>query len=323
MRYLLFDKSAFQALSDGVHALVRERYSTITTSTLLHEIAGNLASDRTFRNRTREEQAALLARKFGNQVETHRDWQDLCLDALLGKDVLANGPILNNGVDGYTPQGTAVTLHVVRNDGSIVSPQRNWVDLVASRSWGVTYEPDRRVLLQEVQKLWGKLADRAHPLKRSSTQEASELTVVAEVDRLLEEPSLQEPLIEWLARHPRGMSEHHLWRQFHGYWKSRMRWEYEGRPTLRHFAPYAYHCARVQLLYLVGFAIWPKRRELNDLADIEYLHLLPFTHVFASNDKFVRAMTRHLLRADQVLTCSCKLEQELTRSRKAETVCQH
>jgi hypothetical protein len=320
MKHLLFDKSAFEGLGEDAHGLARSMYSTITSSTLLLEIAGDLRPGRKPKPKKKpaDERAADLARKFGDRVETHEEWETLCLRSLHGADVPYGLPSFRNTIQAFLSDGRMLDLRTQRADGSSVPIHKNWVESLASLSWTAEYPPDTRVFKDEMAALWGRLNGVARVIKAPANatdagqQRATELAVVAEADRVLDDPAHQEQLIRWLIYGFGCTSEHHARRIFQGYWDARYRWEFAGRPLLKASAPYAHYCARVRLLYLVGEHVWPKGRELNDLADIEYLYLLPFTDVFASNDKFVRAIARHLLRADQLLTCSCRLRKELT-----------
>lgn len=172
----------------------------------------------------------------------------------------------------------------------------------------------------EVRALWGLMTGKVSAFARPKNRrvEASDIdAVVDRVDEVLDDARYLTWLIPWLVEslNSRGITPAALKKRV------RRRWLAVGRPGLREFAPYAHYCARVRLLYLVGHEVWPKKRELNDLGDLEYLHLLPFTGTFAANDVFVRAMASRLLRPDQVLTCSCKLEKEVIGTSKNEARC--
>ncbi len=68
------------------------------------------------------------------------------------------------------------------------------------------------------------------------------------------------------------------------------RWNIGRFTSLRHFAPYAFHCLRVETAFMLGLmhgvmsgmiAARPTNR-----VDLEYLFYLPFCHVFSSGDNF-------------------------------------
>ncbi|MEA2698083.1 MAG: hypothetical protein QOI66_2354 [Myxococcales bacterium] len=305
MPHLLFDKSAFQAIGGEMHAVVRNQYNVVTAGTLLYEVAGDLRQDRSFRTKTPEQHAATLAKKFGGPVNEHRDWRDICRRELSGENIrLDEGPIIQNEVEAILPGGARVYLDVKLEDGSIVSPTTHWIERLATETWNTRYPADNRTLESGVKALWGILAARIGP---SKVRLIDETAVVAEVDRILNDDSLKEILVRWTAdiandkRNPRRVLRDSVKR----------RWSTLHKPKLMTFAPYAYHCARVQLLYLVGYNVWPKGRERNDLADLDYVRLLPFVDVFVSNDKFVRALASHVVRPNQELISSSELKNRL------------
>lgn len=299
---LMFDKSAFQAVGDSLHPKIREAFHVVTARVLVHEIAGNLRQDRDFGSKTPAQKAASIARKFGTQgLDTHRDWKDLCRQDLLNGAVSPeHGPVIHNAVDAFGPNGETLELLIVRPDGTRVSPDRNFLESVAAENWGVLYASDKRSLSDEVGKMRGAISEVLIAVGHLKTP----ADVIAEVDRLLDDESLQLKLINWLidTLDDRGLPAHTFRK------RAKRRWLQSGGPVLEKFSRYAHYCARVQLLYLVGYDIWPRARELNDLADLEYLRLLPFVDAFAVDDRFVRALAVHLKRPGQSLLLSSELK---------------
>ena len=150
--------------------------------------------------------------------------------------------------------------------------------------------------------LWGILRARISPSKMRLL--GDQAAVVTEVDRVLNDETLKEILLRWTIdmardrRKPRSVLRESVKR----------RWSTLNQPNLITFAPYAYHCARVHLLYLFGYHLWPNVRERNDLADLDYVRLLPFVDIFVSDDKFVRALASHVARPNQELLRSSELK---------------
>ena len=304
---LFFDKSAFQALSSDVHAHVRRQYNVVVAPTLLHEVAGDLREDRSFRTRTPEQHAAILAGKFGGAVTEHRDWRDISRGELLGETVSwREGPSVRKAIEGTLADGTRVSIWIPRADGSVISPTTNWIELVSREAWPSRYPADSRTLEAEVKELWGIMASRIRPTKVRPTDQSA---AAAEVDRILESEALKEIVIRWSADNVNdARRSSRTLRQ-----SIKRRWSALRKPRLSVFAPYTHYCARVQLLYLVGFTIWPKRRERNDFADLEYLRLLPFFDILVSDDRFVRGLAAHLNRPDQEVITSQEILTRLSK----------
>lgn len=317
-RAMMFDKSALQGLREDVHEAIAARYFVVTAPTMLMEIAGDLAEDREFGDKTPQEKVQMIARKFCGSIELHRQWEDLCRRSLVGMLVRhVDGPIIQRGVEGYR-QGVLQEFLIVRDDGTTVSPQQNWLDRLVAGTWTLRYPSDTRGLAEEVRRLAGSIAPHVVRIKKTNDQAQCELAVVAEVERVLATAGLQLQLLEWIANTMPG----HVIPPATLRKSVRRRWRAAGMPPLSILSPYAHYCARVLLLYLVGFEVWPKGRELHDIADLEYLCLLPFVDVFVAQDRLQRAVALHLLSRGQTLACSCQLEREIAGSTKREAECQ-
>ena len=79
------------------------------------------------------------------------------------------------------------------------------------------------------------------------------------------------------------------------------KWEKDGKPLFKNFAPYAYYCLVVELMFYYGVKIgFIKTGTKHHIAaDIVYLYYLPFCHAFASNDAFFPEFACSLMRDDQ------------------------
>jgi hypothetical protein len=78
-----------------------------------------------------------------------------------------------------------------------------------------------------------------------------------------------------------------------------IRWKWAVRRFLKPFAPYAYHCFRVQLIFYAGMfqGVFPTRS--TNIVDLEYLHYTPFANIFCSGDSLHRQMAPFVLQKDQ------------------------
>lgn len=88
-------------------------------------------------------------------------------------------------------------------------------------------------------------------------------------------------------------------------------WNQLGKPLIKEFAPYAFHCLRVDTLFLFGLASDLIGTRPTNRVDIEYLYYLPFGHVFTSNDKVHKNLAPLLLRDDQKFIAGPDLKQDL------------
>lgn len=77
------------------------------------------------------------------------------------------------------------------------------------------------------------------------------------------------------------------------------RWQYEGRPPLREFAPYAYHVLAVDLFFALSLGTSISTDRPSNKIDSQYLYYIPFCHVFSSFDKLHIMAAPFFLRQDQ------------------------
>lgn len=89
------------------------------------------------------------------------------------------------------------------------------------------------------------------------------------------------------------------------------RWNQIGKPMIKEFAPYAFHCLRVDTLFLFGLTSDLIGTRPTNRVDLEYLYYLPFGHVFTSNDKVHKKLVPLLLREEQKFIVGPDLKQDL------------
>lgn len=89
------------------------------------------------------------------------------------------------------------------------------------------------------------------------------------------------------------------------------RWNQLGKPLIKEFAPYAFHCLRVDTLFLFGLTSDLIGTRPTNRVDLEYVYYLPFGHLFTSNDKVHKNLVPLLLRKDQKFITGPDLKQDL------------
>lgn len=90
------------------------------------------------------------------------------------------------------------------------------------------------------------------------------------------------------------------------------RWDAEGKPSLKQFAPYAYHVFSVDLFFFLSLAHGHISRErASNKVDIAYLYYLPFAHVIVSNDKLHQRTAPLFLEPDQQFIHGSEVKPEL------------
>ncbi|GAA4382145.1 hypothetical protein GCM10023186_22200 [Hymenobacter koreensis] len=89
------------------------------------------------------------------------------------------------------------------------------------------------------------------------------------------------------------------------------KWGWAGKPLISQFAPYAFHCLRVDTLFLFGLSTGLIGTRATNRVDLEYLYYQPFGNIFTSNDKVHKNLAPLLLRDDQKFIVGTELKQGL------------
>lgn len=139
-------------------------------------------------------------------------------------------------------------------------------------------------------------------LKFSPPENDEEL--VEKVDTLLNERSFQGKLLVLLAK------EHKI--PFKSQIKIINRWNKEGKPMIKNFAPYAFFCARVNFLWALGLTN-PQlfKHDKNDRKDMEYCYYLPHCEIFSSKDDKHKRIVPFLLKSYQQFVYGEELKADL------------
>lgn len=89
------------------------------------------------------------------------------------------------------------------------------------------------------------------------------------------------------------------------------RWMKQGHPPISTFAPYAFHCLRVDTLFSYGLASGLITTRPTNKVDLEYLYYIPFGNIFTSNDKLHKNLAPLLLRPYQEFYTGVELKTDL------------
>lgn len=91
------------------------------------------------------------------------------------------------------------------------------------------------------------------------------------------------------------------------------RWRMMGFPALDSFAPYAYHCFCVDLVFHYGVITGLITTKASNRVDMEYFYYAPFCHVFCSRDKLHQTAASTFLRINQSYVAGDELKADLVR----------
>jgi hypothetical protein len=309
---IIFDKSAFQCLSNTLHATRLFMFHHNITPILLRELIADLAKQPSSKDgRSSEEIVSGLAQKFhGGGGFVNVDWKLVCLNSLDGAHVPMTGQIMADESSTTTSaDGTAVLFGQTQENRSIL----RW----ASKRFHPGERVDAEVFRREAQAfsmdtVRGRLTS-TMALRAASVGEIGPL-----VDGILRDRSRQGLLVEWMVDQLRPLNFADLPRIR---LEIRHRWRKAGEQLLLDFAPYAHYCARVLLMLVVSTSVPPAglMSRVTNRLDAEYLLYLPFCHVFVSGDNFHRLLAPMLLRTDQTFVWADDFRADLQRVHAAES----
>lgn len=292
---IIFDKSAIQGLGQKALAEVGRYFYTVVPHVLLMETLADLSLKPDDLPAAQKKVADIANKVFPRQSIANEHYHTMCLHNLLGERVpMTRRP----AVSGAKP--------VVATDGSKgmvidVQPEH---DAVLRWQSGQFNSDDMRFAIE-----WRKAAKGANlqemkqalpspPIKLKSADEVRDF-----VDTLLAQSELQEPILAWFL----SMMKFDQTRQQ----KILSRWNFDVTRMLVSFAPYSYHCLRVQLIYYSGMLQGIFGTRSSNIVDLEYLYYMPFASVFSSGDKLHHQLAPLILDEDQSFVPSAELNKTL------------
>jgi hypothetical protein len=273
---ILLDKSALEMLSaDELNALSRH-YFLVVPPILITEIVGDLYSKR--RDSTQDGVQTDLVQKVANKIVTNAacrnvDYRDIRAADLLGDEVDHGGfrPILTATRTAFDDDGTEMALIVQDVEMELIL---NW------------QKGDFSVEDETYAKLWkatspADLDEYRRQLKEAKFEiEASNLADIrSQLDSQFKSANQGDLLIYSCSRAKFSPEETLV---------VRGRWDRLGRPRFCDFAPYAYFCILVEMVFAYGLAkdlIRTSKKAKSDV-DLQYVFYFPFTRVFGSRDTF-------------------------------------
>jgi hypothetical protein len=300
---IIFDKSAFESISQAEHSARLLMFEENITPVLLREVVGDLSKAEAGNIPVERLVPALAAKFCGGGGAVNYDWKFLCMESLIGARIPMGGWIIPQGMEQVTmPNGeAALYLDSSTNNHAII----RWANAEFTnreRAWADKFRAESSAFEEDI--LRGRL--RGSPLERATSIER----IAATVDDFLDDPTHYPLVLDWLVDQMRPLRP-----MMNSLPAARTatirRWERQGRPHLREFAPYAHHCARTLLFLLVGSDVLSKRP--TNRVDLEYLLYLPFCHVFVSQDRLHHQLAPLVLRDYQVYLRAPELKADLQR----------
>lgn len=278
---ILLDKSALQCLSDDEIGFLGKHYSPMLPPVLLFEILGDLT-----KYKGQEIKFEIAQKISSGDFQINANHRTICLASLLGEKIEMRGvPVVSGGVQLETEKGEKGIFVDEPPEWKLV---RKWqegkytlVDRVISGVWrNISKEFDMEAYVREFKKANSDLpkADNFIDMYKA-------------IHNITMDAGSQEFYLNFL------MNEFNVSQRYRAYITAR--WQRRTNSMLCDFAPYAFYCLNVSLIFHFGLAnglITPKR---TNPIDLEYLYYLPFCMAFVSGDKFQADLSKLLLKQDQ------------------------
>jgi hypothetical protein len=295
---IIIDKSTFQSFSFGELYRLTCYYKHVITPVLTMEILGDLKKDTSKGSTLPEVRVKDFARKlFPSNSVVNLHYKQLIKGNLEGISiVMARKPIV--GVNKFVASSTGQKGYIVQETDEEKSIHK----------WKIGNFSDADKELSSLWRVSTTNEDLLTRLKETlKTPSSVPLKDFAELNQLVDEHILntanQQALLLALLQNydiDAGTSVNILGR-----------WIQEGKPLIKDFAPYAFHCLKVDTLFHFGLASGLIGTRPTNRVDLEYLYYIPFGLVFTSNDKVHKNLAPLLLEPDQKFITGPDLKQDL------------
>jgi hypothetical protein len=269
---LIYDKSAMQRLSADEAEWLTHFFRCNITPVYLLEVMGDLAKNP--KRGTPESMVAALAAKTSSMGSLPNVLHTELIDQeILGNPVEMRGvPIVGGAQSITTASGEKGVFFDESPEEKTLRRWQNGGFEDEERAHASVYRQSAKSIDLQA---FIRASKSARPKGQTLASSLSELLKV--VDIFLNDPGAQyrtlTTALEMFDQPP--SSKRHV----------KKHWAAYGRPPIRQFLPYTYHCMRVFTLFGhgVGLGLIPQRP--TNVIDLQYLFYLPFCMVFTSADK--------------------------------------
>lgn len=295
---IVIDKSTFQSLSFDELFRLSCYYKHIITPVLTMEILGDLKKEAQEGKATPEDRVKDFAKKlFPIETVVNLHYKVLLKGDLLGNPISFDGRphvgikkavASESGMRGYLIEETEEEKSIYKwKDGNFTE-----ADHELSALWRMT--TTEKDLLERLK----KSLNPDSTIKFADFQELNKF-----VTESITSPTTQEFLLISLFQNYDIDAMTSV--QIFG------RWNQDGKPLIKDFAPFAFHCLKVDTLFLFGLTSGLIGTRPTNRVDLEYLYYLPFGNIFTSNDKVHKKLVPLLLQDYQKFIVGSELKEDL------------
>jgi hypothetical protein len=270
---ILLDKSVTQGLSKRASYELSRYFYINVAPIMLRETLADLTVDLTSPEKSIEQVRNVAYKAMPSDSFPNAEFRRLVAVNLIGQNVPMDfRPVRTGGIQTRMANGQSGLYYPVSAENEAMVRWQQGVfleeDVEFAKRW--------RMKLSQIN--YRALMD-GFP-KELKIRTLDELRAI--VDAILSNPSLQVRLVFWIIEiaTPNIDYRRALWK----------RWILGNHRELAAFAPYAFHCLRVYLLFFLGVAKHIFGPKPSNMLDTEYLCYAPFCQIFATNDRFLRKL---------------------------------
>lgn len=298
---IIIDKSTFQSLSFDEIILLHNYYRPNTTPILTMEILADLKKDFDNSSDSNKRVQDFAKKLLPYNSSVNINFMELFVsDLLYGNTTIDYTPVLgcselvksDSGKVGFhfkeSPQEKSISRW---RDGEFVEAEKELAIL-----WrNYTTQKDLLINLKETLKDKIQIPEKFKTLDELNTY----------IDSLLTNPNTQNELLLFLIAEFGVSAENASQILF--------RWSQTDIKNVKTFAPYAFYCGKVKLLFDFALRFDLVGTRPTNMLDLQYFYYLPFAKLFASSDKFQKLLAPYLIDSNQKFIDGTELKKDLKR----------
>lgn len=295
---IIIDKSTFQSLNFAEIMRLTYYYKQNITPVLTLEIIGDLKKEFEGTNSTSPERVKDFAKKlFPVDTVINLHYKNLVKANLLGEEIIMDGrPIIGIHKAVKSESGQKGVVIAESDEEKAIY---NWKEGKFSETDKLLSELWRTNTTQE-----GILEKLRLNLRKKFNSKIKDFRQLDEkVNETIIDPNIQENLLLSI------LENYHI--DSNTAYQIFNKWFSAGRPLIKDYSPYAFHCLKVDSIFLFGLASNLISIRPTNRVDLEYLYYLPFCNIFTSNDKIHKNTVPLLLKEYQRFIVGAELKNDL------------
>jgi hypothetical protein len=293
---ILLDKSTIQALSQAEINTLLAYYYPILSPILMREITSMLGKNEDLSELKKK--VSIISKKIAGHSACPPNAFKMAYNNLLGSPIPMNGQI---PLDNWTVSKVDSEKVIFFGENQNIKTLRKWANNIFSEESTNTGEKIRTI---DSSHTWDPILNEQKSAKKILPSFSSLKELVNWIDKVYLTEWHKQELFYKIATH--FIASEHIE-------ITKSLWEQMGYPPIQQFAPYAFYCYRVDMIYAFGiiYDFIKRSKKAKPHLDMQYIYYLPFSRVFTSNDKELIKLAPFFIRDNQKLISGVDLKEDL------------